>query len=103
MKSSQSSSWNHVDEPCPPGGMERDQVRAAVAGAQARAPSRAMIVPVRVAFRRPVAAEDPDDARVLVALAEPLAVRSAFAGVKISGPTPHFLFHLSPHVGSMPT
>ena len=27
---------------------------------------------------------------------------SAFSGVNISGPSPHFLFHLSPHIGSMP-
>ena len=79
LKSSQSASWNHSAEPLPAGGMEGDQVRAAVAAPQAARhglDDRA----VRVVFDRPVTAENPDDARILVARAQPLAVGRGIRG-----------------------
>ena len=82
--------------------VEGHQVRAAVALAQA-AGHGADDRLVRVVLDRPVAAEDPDDAACPCSAGRATRRRPRRSrGVKSSGPSPHFLFHLSPQVGRKP-
>ena len=93
LKSSQSSSWNQVDEPLPPGGWNVIRCVAAVAFAEP-ARHRPHDVVVRGRLHRSVAAENPDDAGVLVASAQPLAVGLGVVGREDLGADAPFLVPL---------
>ena len=103
LKSSQSVVVEELRRSAAAGRVERDQVRAAVPCAQAARHGR----DDRLAARRSRPADHRRGSRSMPAC--PCSACRATrrrprrsSGVKISGPTPHFLFHLSPQVGSKP-
>ena len=79
LKSSVGSSWNHCAEPVPPVGWSVMRCAPPSPRRRPRAIARRISL-LRVVLDGPVAAEDPDEARVPVAPAEPLAVRLGVRG-----------------------